>query len=346
MERAESEFGKARRQNRHWIFILLVVGLGITLLLTVTAGTGQTLALLANANPLFVSMVAVFQGLRYVAMTISTRTVAQIVGMPVPWGLMFQVTVAASAANRTFVGGAAGLVVRGAFFLKRGLHAGSFAGLEGIEDVVSLAAIAIMFVSGVAIVAASGNGGELRWDVLGLFAGGAIVLTAVVVLFLRHRDWVDRTAIRLTRGLNRLAGFGRKRRLTQERTLGAVEDFYRSLALASQDPVRVLIAFLCAFGRLACDWVALYFAFRAIGYEVPLGTVLLIFVVSSSVATIAAVPGQIGVYESSLALMSTAVGIPAPVAVSATILYRLIAFWLPIPFGFAFAWNLERRDLI
>lgn len=333
--------------KRHRIVLLLLLALGASLLLTFFAGSAQTLALLVNANLAFVGLIILFQALRYVAMTVSTRVVAEIVGMRVPLVPLFEATVAASAANRTFVGGAAGLVIRGAFFLKRGMHGGTFAAVEGIEDVVSLCAIAIMFVSGVTIVAAGAAGSAVRWDVVGTVITGAVVLASAAILFVRHREWVERFVDALARGTSVLVEKVTHKRIYQrERIVRAVADFYNALALARQDPLRVLIAFGCAFARLACDWIALYFAFRAIGYDVPLGTVLLIFVVSSSVATIAAVPGQIGVIETTLALMSTAVGIPAPVAVSATLLYRLVSFWLPVPFGYAFAWDLERRGLI
>lgn len=343
----ENTIPSPHSSNRHRIIILLLLALGAMLLLTFFAGSGQTLALLVNANLTFVAFIVLFQALRYVAMAISTRVVAEIVGMRVPLVQLFEATVAASAANRTFVGGAAGLVIRGAFFLKRGMHGGTFAAVEGIEDVVSLCAIALMFVSGVTIVASSAAGSAVRWDVVGLVISVAIALACAVVLFVRHREWVERFVDALARGTSVLvAKITRKSFYQRERVVRAVDDFYKSLALARQDPLRVLIAFGCAFARLACDWIALYFAFQAIGYPVPLGTVLLIFVVSSSVATIAAVPGQIGVIETTLALMSTAVGIPAPVAVSATLLYRLVSFWLPVPFGYAFAWDLERRGLI
>jgi glycosyltransferase 2 family protein len=343
----QTEIPQTRRQNHRWILVFLLLGLAATLVLTFLAGTAQTVALLVNANPGFVACIVLAQALRYVAMTISTRTVAEIVDMRVPFLPMLQATVAASAANRTFVGGAAGLVIRGAFFLRRGMHSGTFAAVEGIEDVVSLCVVALMFSTGLGYVAASGAGTEFRWDVIAALIVGVSLLTIAVILFVRWREWVERVVDGIARGISRVVEKITRRTVYRaERVQRGVDDFYRALALARRDPLRVFIAFLCAFGRLGCDWVALFFAFRAIGYDVSLGTVLLIFIVSSSVATIAAVPGQIGVIETTLALMSTAVGIPAPVAVSATLLYRLVSFWLPIPFGYAFAWNLERRAMI
>lgn len=338
---------KPPRQKRRWILALLTLGLGSTLLLTFVAGGSQTLYLLRNANLFFVGCILLFQGARYVAMTISTRVVAEIVQVRVPFLPLFQATVAAQAANRTLVGGAGGMVVRVLFFLKRGMHTGTFAGVEGIEDVVSLCVVALMFVSGLAFVLASGAANSFRWDVIGMIIVGVLLLVTLAVALVRRREVLERAINRIARTLNLgLARILRRNYYSAERVHRAVDDFYQALALAQSDPVRVFISFCCAFGRLGCDWMALYFAYRAIGFEAELGTVLLIFVVSSSVSTIAAVPGQIGVMETTLALMSAALGIPVPIAVSGTLLYRLISFLLPIPFGYAFAWNLQRRGLI
>lgn len=341
------EITQTRRINHHWILVLLALGLGVTILLTLFAGTAQTFALLSNANLWFVACIVLVQMLRYVAMTISTRVVAEIVGMRVPLTQLFQTTVAASAANRSFVGGAAGLVIRGAFFLKRGMHGGTFAAVEGVEDVVSLGVVALMFVSGMAFMLANGAASEMRWDVLAIFLGGASALFGAAVWFVQRRVLVERAAQAFVGGLNWLGEkIARRKFLQSERVQRAVDDFYRALALARHDPLRVFISFCCACARLGCDWFALYFAFRALDHELALGTVLLIFIVSSSVATIAAVPGQIGVMETTLTFMSTALGVSFPIAVSATLLYRLISFWLPIPFGYAFAWNLERKGML
>lgn len=342
---------KSSRPARHWILIFLALGLATTVVLTYFAGTAQTLALLANANLFFVAGIIASQGLRYVAMTLTTYTVAEIVNVRVPRIELFQTTVAAQAANRTFFGGAGGIVIRLTFFLKHGMQSGTFAAVEGIEDVVSLCAVALMFISGLAIVVISlssrGATNGFRWDAIGSVIFGAVALAFIVIYIVQHPLWVERGIDGLARGVNRiLAPITHRNFYNAERVHGGVNDFYRALALARRDPLRVFIAFCCAFARLGSDWFALFFAFHAIGYDVPLGTVLLIFIVSTSVATIAAVPGQLGVMETALTFMSTALGIPAPVAVSATVLFRVISFWLPIPFGYAFAWNLERRGLL
>lgn len=336
-----------KKQHHRWILVVLAVGLGVTIILALLAGSAETFSLLFNANLVFVGGIVLFQTLRYVALMISTRVVAEIVGIRAPLLPLFQVTVASAAANRTFVGGAAGLVIRGAFFLQRGMHSGSFVAMEGVEDVASLCAVALLFVTGLTFVAANGGGAGLRWDVIGAFIVGILLLVIGVVAFLRRRVLVERVMDALARGIDSIVARVLRRNIYNgARVLEAVNDFYRTLELARQDPPRVFISFCCSLARLSCDWLALYCAFRAIGYGAALETVLLIFIISTSVATVAAVPGQIGVMEATYAFMSTALGIPPPIAVSATLLYRLISFWLPVPFGYLFAWRLERRGEI
>lgn len=331
------------RQRQRWILLLLALGLGSTLLLTTLAGNARTFALLLNANLSFVTVVALVQALRYVAMSISTRVVAEIVGMRVALFKLFQVTVAAQAANRTFVGGAAGLMIRMDFFLRREMRAGTFLAVETVEDVVSLLAISLMFCTGLFLVLTRGVN-VLRLDVISAVIAGALALAAGALTLVRHRDWVERLADGVVRGFDWLvARLLRRHVYDPVRVQRGVADFYAALELARRDPLRVFISFLCALGRLGCDAVALYFAFRAVGYQAAPGIVLFIFVVSSSVSTIAAVPGQIGVLEGTLAFMSTLLGVPPPAAVGATLVYRLVSFWLPIPFGYLFAWQLERR---
>ncbi|HZQ07837.1 MAG TPA: flippase-like domain-containing protein, partial [Anaerolineae bacterium] len=260
---------------------------------------------------------------------------------------MFQVNVAAQAANRTFVGGAAGVLIRFAYFFKRGMHSGTYGAVEGIEGGLGFLATCSLFLVGLSIVLASGAASEFRWDVIGLVILGALVLAAAVITIVRRRDWVERAADWIVRGVDRIVSRILRRSIYDPaRVRGAVNDFYNALELAKRDPARMFISFLCCVGRLGCDAVALYFAFHALGYDAAPGQVLLIFVVSTSVSTIAAVPGQIGVMEGMLSLMSAAFGIPVPIAVGATLLYRLVSFWLPIPFGYAFAWNLTRKGLV
>ena len=48
-------------------------------------------------------------------------------------------------------------------------------------------------------------------------------------------------------------------------------------------------------------------------------------------------PGGLGFVESGLTALLVVIGVPVDVSVIATLLYRLVSFWLPIPIG-VLAW--------
>lgn len=53
-------------------------------------------------------------------------------------------------------------------------------------------------------------------------------------------------------------------------------------------------------------------------------------------------PGGLGFVEAGLVGTLTVAGVPGPDALAATLLYRLVAYWLPIPAG-GVAYLLFRR---
>jgi uncharacterized membrane protein YbhN (UPF0104 family) len=66
---------------------------------------------------------------------------------------------------------------------------------------------------------------------------------------------------------------------------------------------------------------------------VPIAKIGLVYLTGSAIGSIIPTPGGIGAVEAGLTAGLTAAGVP--VAVSAVLLFRLLTFWLTIPFGWA-----------
>ncbi len=71
--------------------------------------------------------------------------------------------------------------------------------------------------------------------------------------------------------------------------------------------------------------------------------VLLAFVVASVLGLIPFTPGGLGFVEAGLAATLAVAGISTGDALVATLVYRLLTFWLPIPIGGIAAWMFRRR---
>ena len=71
--------------------------------------------------------------------------------------------------------------------------------------------------------------------------------------------------------------------------------------------------------------------------------VLLAFAAASVLSMIPITPGGLGFVEAGLTATLVAAGIDADAAVAATLLFRLVSFWIPLPIGAAAGWWFRRR---
>jgi uncharacterized protein (TIRG00374 family) len=92
-------------------------------------------------------------------------------------------------------------------------------------------------------------------------------------------------------------------------------------------------ALLLAIGRWLLDYLTLLAALTAIHGDPRPSTVLLAYCAAQFLGTLPLTPGGLGFVEAGLSGTLALAGIPAGAAVVATLAYRLVSFWLPIPAG-------------
>jgi uncharacterized protein (TIRG00374 family) len=101
-------------------------------------------------------------------------------------------------------------------------------------------------------------------------------------------------------------------------------------------------AILAAAGNWLLDFLALMAAVAATGARPRPSLVLLAYVVAAVLGMIPITPGGLGFVEAGLAATLVLAGVPSGQAALATLAYRLVSFWLPLPAGVV-AYGLHRR---
>jgi uncharacterized protein (TIRG00374 family) len=86
-------------------------------------------------------------------------------------------------------------------------------------------------------------------------------------------------------------------------------------------------------GRWALDYATLLAALAAVGSHPRASLVLLAFCAAQLLAQIPVTPGGLGFVEAGLTGMLTLAGVGAGNAALATLAYRLVSYWLPLPAG-------------
>jgi putative heme transporter len=102
------------------------------------------------------------------------------------------------------------------------------------------------------------------------------------------------------------------------------------------------LAFLAALGKWGFDYLALLCVLAALSLNPEPAFVLLAFAAASILGMIPLTPGGLGFVEAGLAGLLVLAGVGAGDAAVATLAYRLVSFWLPLPAGVV-AWWLARR---
>jgi uncharacterized protein (TIRG00374 family) len=163
----------------------------------------------------------------------------------------------------------------------------------------------------------------------------ALLLTATAAAFASDRP------LELTgRAIQRLLNATVRRR---EHVTGIPEDL-----LAQRDFIRATLgthwkeAVAAAAGNTGFDYLALLCALRAVGADPQPSLVLLTYAATEVLMLVPVTPGGLGFVEAGLVGMLALAGVSGADALAATLLYRIVSFWLPLPAG-GVAYVLFRR---
>ena len=112
-----------------------------------------------------------------------------------------------------------------------------------------------------------------------------------------------------------------------------VDDALLRIGSISTTKGQVMVAICWAIANWVLDAMVLVLAYVAIGSRIPWGGILLAYGAGQLAANLPITPGGLGVVEGSLSIALVAYGGAQEPAVAAVLLYRLISFWLVLPFG-------------
>jgi uncharacterized protein (TIRG00374 family) len=174
----------------------------------------------------------------------------------------------------------------------------------------------------------------LRAAIAGII--GFVAMAIVSALFLLR----DRPLILLGRAVDRIVGWFRRS--------GPPSVSRADRLLESRDLIRSNLTTnwywvaLASLGKWGFEYFALVMAVRGVGHDDLSSILLLSFVTASLLSKIPFTPGGLGFVEAGLTGTLVLAGLSAGDAVLATLAFRLVSYWLPIPFG-ALAYGIHRR---
>lgn len=315
------------------VVVLLVTGVSLYLLAPSLLAVFSSWPELRELNPIWIVPALLFEA----TSRISLWTLQRIALRTRSWFAVGTSQLASGAAASVVPGGGAtaGAIQFGMLVRARVPAANVGPGLTASFAATTATAFALPVVASVAAIGGTATPRGLRQ--VAYLGGGAFVLLALaaVAVFVSDRPLrlVGR-AVRAAAGL-----VGRRARFEDlPARLLRQRDGVRS-AIAD----RPVVAVLAAIGRWGFDYLALVCVLAALGLRPDPALVLLAYSASALLGMIPATPGGLGFVEAGLTGLLVLAGVAGGAAAVATLTYRLISFWLPLPAGAVAYWLARRR---
>lgn len=135
--------------------------------------------------------------------------------------------------------------------------------------------------------------------------------------------------------INKISLFFKKKEfLSQSKVERIIKELLSDLNLISSNPTKSLQALGLSMVFYLTNISILFLSFYVFGYETKPPFLIIGLTLASILAILSLFPEAPGVMEASLVTVFIGLGFPAHVSLFAVLLYRLVLYWLAMPFGF------------
>jgi Mg2+-importing ATPase len=306
-------------QRASWLLGAAVLAAVIVVALRFSQGR-EFARLAERANPWWLLLALGLQAATYLAQAEVFRGAPQAAGSPLPRRWLYQLSVTKLFLDQALPSaGLSSTVVVTKALQQRGVPRDVAAAGAMISIASYHAAYVVTLLVALAISAILGQTNVFILLVSVLCLAFAIALTAALLALAGRRT---RAETRLTR-LPLVKG-----------VVGFLEDANPAL---TRSPRLLTEATLWQMAIFLLDAATIWVLIRAVGVTAPGAAVFASFMISSVFRTVGVVPGGLGTYEAMSVLTLRMVGVSIPVALSATLIFRGLSFWLPMLPGLWFS---------
>jgi Mg2+-importing ATPase len=269
--------------------------------------------LVERAEPWWLAVAFGVQAATYVALAQVWRAVARVARQRLPLGTAVRIALAKLFVDQTLPSvGISGGVLLASALGRRGMTQRTVSATIVVDLASYYFAYAASLAIAIAIAGAAGHVGPM-------VIASALVFVAIAIGIALAIIALSRT----TRRMPNLPGVRRAKRwlATADRRLtGDV----RLLARAAAWQAAIV----------ALDGATTWTLLRAVGVDAPVAGVFASFMIASLARTLSIVPAGLGVFEGIAVITLHGLGIPVAAALSATLLFRGLSYWLPMIPGF------------
>lgn len=326
-----------RRLIQTLIVVLLLLG-GIYFLFPKLVGLGDAMSRIGDADPIWIIVAIAFNVAAFLTYFALFKAVVGGDALRLSWLETYEINMAGVAATLLFsAGGAGGIALTYWALRKAGMgrrdvarRMVAFIGLHYAFYPLAVIVFGILLRTG---VLAGANGVELT--IIPAAIAGAVLLVGLLIAFIPAD---------IDRRLRGLAKGERARELLQTvaKVPATVAEGFRFVLQLFTHPSKGGLALLGGAGFWAANIGILWASFQAFGVQVPLAVVVQGFFLGMAANLFPLAPAGVGAVDAGMIGAFVLFGIPEETVFPAILIYRLVAFWMPIPPGVVAFFQLRK----
>ncbi|HEU4617145.1 MAG TPA: lysylphosphatidylglycerol synthase transmembrane domain-containing protein [Gammaproteobacteria bacterium] len=313
---------EGRRPSLHWISWLLGVAMlaAVVVVALHFSEERQLLAIVERAEPWWLGAAVLLQAATYLAQGEIWRLVPRAARVALPVWEAFKLSLAKLFIDQALPsGGISGTVVVAKALEQRGIALPIVMASVVVDNVSFYGAYVLALLLALLIAALAGHASVGIVLTALAFAGVSAALTAAALSLSGHGDAAPRWLkhIPLVRSGLELLG-------EAEPTL-------------ARSPRLILVSGVLQLAILLLDAATVWVLILSLGELASPTGVFASFMISTLLRTVGFAPGGLGVFEAASVVTLKLAGVPVPVALGATLMFRGLSFWLPMVPGLFFS---------
>jgi uncharacterized protein (TIRG00374 family) len=317
------EAGPRAHPARRWLaWAAGAAGLGAVVAVALHFSEGQEFLRIAErAQPWWLLVAVALQAATYLADAQVWRGVTRAAGFSLPLGAVYRLSLAKLFVDQALPsGGISGTVVMARALEQRGTKRPAVMAAVVIDSASYYLTYVVCLAAALIITLVHHQASPLVLISAAAFASFALALTVVILVLAGRGSGASKAKVRRLRVLRR-----------------ALELLERADPRLTRNPRLIAQASVYQLTVFVLDASTVWVLIEALGASAsPLG-VFASFMISTLFRTLGVLPGGLGTFEATSVLTLKMIGVDLAVALSATLLFRGLSFWLPMLPGLWFS---------
>jgi glycosyltransferase 2 family protein len=320
---------------KHKTLILMLAGVGVLALMVLFIGPEKIESVLEQSNPWYLALAVIIQLAIYGLWTERWSITTSSLNISIKRRHLLPMLLVGLAINNITPSGRGGGEPVRAYLLSKYSQSpfeNAFATViadRGLDTFPFIALAIITIITAILYINLP------QWMVITLIIG---LIILIVVFFLAlymsiNREFGDRAVRWFLNILKRISSKMHNR--VEQRAINAVGGFQESMKVMITDRKVIMYGIPISFIIWGLEIMRVYFVFMALNINAPLEIIAAVFVISTLIGMIPLLPGGLGAVDGMMILLYSYAGIPASISAAATLVERLISFWMTTILGVA-----------